>query len=291
MKPLFNILIFLFITPLAAHNLIDTCSRVKMHPRNDNWNGHALCLEEEKCIENALLQPYCYMNAGTHSIAFVSCDGKYVLKFFKKKRFEVPAENVSIPFYTEWRRARRLKKREAAQDRMFSAYRISYDHLSKETGVLYVHFNPNPCLNYHIELADATGQPFSLVLDDWDFILERRAVPLKAHFDMLMEQGDIAGAASAITHLLDLQRILFDKGMRNRDIEFVNNYGFIDGTPVLFDVDRLLPCAGIEGKEKYRKKLHAFLPAFQNWIHAYYPMFRAECDEAIERFMKALYAS
>ena len=282
---LYKFLFLVICVPIYAHAVSsDEFSKTSSHPYEHKWEGHALLGDEEKIIEKALFQTYHYLNAGTHSIAFLSQDGQYILKFFKKKRFVLKEKTgFFIPFYTSWRQGRKSEKLSIKRDRIFSAYKISCDRLSKETGVLHVHFNSTGHFAHSLTLTDSSGKPFSIALDDWDFVLEKRAEPLSCYLEKLLHQGDIEKAGRAIAQLLDLHRVFFHKGMRNRDIEFVNNYGFVDGAPVLFDVDRLLPCTGQEGREKYQKKLTAFLPAFHNWIAFFYPVLLPFCDDAIAK--------
>ncbi len=290
MKRYLSLLLFLIVR-VFAYSYTDEFSKAVSRPYEHNWEGHILNAEEEKRLDDALSQSYHYMNAGTQCAAFISKDGKYILKFFKKKRFLPPAasDGFSIPFFTNWRMERKRNKCQIKRDRIFSAYTISCDRLSQQTGVFFVHFNSTGRLKRSIQLSDASGKTLDVALDDWDFVLERRAEPLRDYLERLLGTGDVAAAGVAVHRLLELQRIFFHKGMRNRDIEFVNNYGFIDGTPVLFDVGRLLPAIDLLGREKYQKKLKSFLPAFREWIVYFYPLLIPYCDTAIARLQSTLY--
>jgi hypothetical protein len=229
-------------------------------------------------IDTALAQSYRFMNSGTQCTAFVSADGEYVLKFFKTKRF-FPKKIA----FTQWQHNKKCAKLALKRDAIFSAYATACDRLPKETGVLYTHFNVGT-INHTVKITDAKGQTTSVALDEWDFVLQKRAVPLKEHLDYLLTQGDLEGAKQAISGILHLQRTLFHKGMRNRDCEFVNNYGFIQGAPVLFDAGRLLPCIGQEGRERYQAKLASLFPALQEWIGAFYPQLGEHCHREIVHF-------
>lgn len=266
----------------AFSDVISLCS---MHDYEQRWECHPLALDKEKQLSQALGQGYRYLNAGVQSMAYLSEDGKYVIKFFKQGPFTCPTENH---FFSRWGKQRAIQKRSIKRDHIFSAYRTACDKLSKETGVLYVHFNETKQFQDPLLLTDASGLRTPIALDNCDFIVQRRAVSLRDHLDELIARKDMCAAEDSIERLLALSPAFFHKGMRNRDIEFVNNYGFIDGDPVLFDVGRLLPCIGEEGKEKYQKKLSGFLPAFRAWIEAFYPMLIDACDAAISKTQKVL---
>lgn len=210
-RPLYNYLFLLICVPLCAHAVSsDAFSKTSSHPYEHKWEGHPLKSDEEKIIEKALLQAYHYFNEGTHSMAFLSQDGNHILKFFKKKCF-VPKEKKGffIPLFTSWRQKRKTEKLSIKRDRIFSAYKISCDRLSKETGVLFVHFNSTGHIAHSLTLTDSSGKPFSIALDDWDFVLEKRAEPLSCYLDKLLQQGDIEKAGMALAQLLDLHRVFF----------------------------------------------------------------------------------
>ncbi|HEY2811289.1 MAG TPA: hypothetical protein VGJ00_07885 [Rhabdochlamydiaceae bacterium] len=268
-----------------------TLSMANTRPFEPRWEGRALSQETEKRLTEALNQEYRYLNAGVQSVALISKDGKYVLKFFKEEPFSPPLEEgkVTIPFLSQWNKEQKRKKREVKRDQIFTAYKTAGDRFYKETGMLYVHFNKTDYLDKTLTWQDALGRNYRVALDDCDFVVERRAEPLHLHLRALLEKGKGDEAGYAVRDLLNLHRVFYAKGMRNRDIEFTNNYGFVEEKPVLFDVGRLLPCLGQEGKEKYQKKLNAFLPAFRSWIVAFYPQLISSCDAAIDEIMSTLY--
>lgn len=265
-----------------AYSYSKDFSQAALRPYVHKWEGRLLNLQEEKRLDEILSQRFQYMNAGTQSTVFISEDGKYILKFFKQRQFTPRASKNtwSIPFFARWRKEKQEKKYALKRDKIFSAYKVSFDRLSKQTGVIYVHFNSGR-LKRSIQLENNVGQLLTVRLDDWDFVIEQRAEPLPKFLESLLKKGDVHAAEEAISSLLDLHRIFFEKGMRNRDIEFASNYGFIDGAPVLFDVGRLLPAVGWEGREKVLKKLKNFLPAFRMWIDHFYPILLPACDAAI----------
>ena len=57
---------------------------------NPAWDVHVLTDEEHRELDGALAQQYHYLACGNQAFAFLSEDGRYVLKFFKQKLFEAP---------------------------------------------------------------------------------------------------------------------------------------------------------------------------------------------------------
>lgn len=254
------------------------------------WQGHALNADEKKQVHEAISQCYTYLDAGMQSSAFLSEDGKYVIKFFQKKPLLPPKQgSMYIPLFSEWKKARYLKKQTIKRDKMFSAYTICFDKFSQETGIIYVHFNASNTLKRSLVVTDGSGNSSSLNLDDMDFIIEKRAESVRNHLQDLIAKNDLKGVTKAICSVFELHYTLYLKGMRNRDIELARNFGFIDGKPVLFDVGRVVPCHKVKDRNKYQRKLIRLLITFRAWVNNVYPALLPECDAAIAHVMVAYY--
>jgi hypothetical protein len=224
-------------------------------------------------VDKALAQSYRFLGMGEQSSAFVSDDGNYVIKFFKNRLFSVASPRFSIPFYSEWDRRKKTQKKALRRDHIYSTYRHCCDRLSQETGIFYVHFNTTDTLQKTLRLSENASceNAFIVNLDECDFVLQRRAIGLKEYLNSLLEQGRISEAVNAIDRLMQMPYALYKNGMRDRDIVFINNYGFIEDKPVLFDVGRLFPAHGELGRKKMEKKAALFMSSIYSWIKANYP--------------------
>jgi len=185
---------------------------------------------------------------------------------------------------------RKENQRTAKRNRIFSAYRMGCDALSKETGILYVHFNTTSHLQNAFSYTLPSGETATVDLNHCDFVLQKRAERLHAHLDKLLAESHVNEAGESLKNLLQLYCTFFHKNVRDRDINIKNNYGFIDGKPALYDVGRLIPCVGEKEKKKYQKRVHLnILPRFRKWIKLRYPLLIPYCDAAIAEILKTVY--
>jgi hypothetical protein len=75
--------------------------------------------------EKALSQSYRYLGKGRQTFVFASADGKWVVKFFNQKYFE-------IPFWADWVSKERAK-RGLRKKFYLESYRIAATELPEET--------------------------------------------------------------------------------------------------------------------------------------------------------------
>jgi hypothetical protein len=188
--------------------------------RQNRWEGRPQTDDEIKQTEAALSQSYRFLGGGGQCFAFVSEDGKFVIKFFKQKKIE---------------------KDQAKKKRVFSAFQLSFDRLPEETGIFYIHLNPTEHLHKTLVFCDYNGKEHLLNLDGLQFVIQKKAILANHHLEELMAKQDLEGAKRAVDQLLSLWLKLHRKGIYNRDPDFSNNYGFADEKPMLIDVGRIAP--------------------------------------------------
>ena len=76
-------------------------------------------------VEGVFDQKFAYLGAGGQCYAFVSDDKQYVLKFFKQHKFRKKNTPASEGI--------------ARREKAFTSYKIAYDKLREETGLLFLH--------------------------------------------------------------------------------------------------------------------------------------------------------
>jgi hypothetical protein len=206
-------------------------------PFNPAWEGRPLTADEQREAAIALSQPYRYLGGGGQCFSFVSKDDKYVVKFIKQKPFDLPAwmRRFPLPFLIQ----RKWEKRAAKRDRAFQAFKLSFDLLSSETGLIYVHLNRTVHLHRALPFEDAEGKTHWIALDDVPFVVQKRAELASQTIDRLMQDKDLRNAKLAIDRILALNLKLSQKGFHNRDPNFRSNCGFIGADAILIDVGRI----------------------------------------------------
>ena len=110
---------------------------------NSKWDTRPLTAEEQNTIDGILSQPFSYLGKGCQSYVFQSQDGLYVLKFFKFQRYRIKPWVVAFSFIpaVEKHIEKRLEHKKAKIERFLTSWRIAFDDLQNETGIVYVHLN------------------------------------------------------------------------------------------------------------------------------------------------------
>jgi hypothetical protein len=211
------------------------------------WAIPAPSSEEKEQLQQLFSRPFKFLGEGAQAFAFESSDGKYVLKFFKMRRFTPSWQDHLCPHVVK-RRLKNLKW-------VFNGYKIGYDEFRKETGLVFIHLAKTDHLNQKVTLLDEKGREHQIDLDKTEFILQEKAELIFHRLEKLYAQGDVAKAEKAIASVLDLVKLRIAKGYADRDKAVSNNYGFVGDKAIQLDIGRLyqgVPKKG--GKE--RQLLH-----------------------------------
>ncbi len=244
---------------------------------NETWTGRTPTSDESQEVESALSQPYRYLGGGGQCYAFVSEDGQYVVKFLKKKLFEMPSWMEYFPF-----KEKKVHKKQQRKHQVFSAFQNSFNDLSSETGILYVHWNASDHLNTPLSFCNEDGKVHMLAMNNLSFVVQKKAELATARIDTLIQQKNSEGAQAAIDKLLQLHVTLSQKGYRNRDPNFRSNYGFVEDKAVIFDVGRIVASSSSLPKNKQLKAL----PRFKKYLVSNHPellsYFDSRCEQILE---------
>ncbi|MGE5196234.1 MAG: hypothetical protein ACM3JI_02765 [Anaerolineae bacterium] len=253
------------------------------------WNVHSLSSSEKEIVEKALSQPYTYFSRGGQSFVFLSKDEQYVIKFFKQRAFTVPKwfNLVPIPFILDRYKQKKRFVRADKLRRDFTSYKIAFDELKKETGIVYVHLNKTSHLNKSLKIIDKIGIEHFLDLDHFDFVVQRKAELVYDRISRQMRQGDISGAKKTIASAFNLILSRCKKGYHDRDPNLRTNCGFIGDQPIKIDVGRLLKDEKMKKPEVYKQELLRISLPFKAWIEAYYPTLSPFLNQEIEKITSA----
>lgn len=223
-------------------------------------------------LDLALSQPYTHLGNGGQCFAYLSADGNYVIKFLKQKAFDLPRWTAYLPAFLV---QNKVAKKEAKRSKVFSAFKLSFDHLRDESGLLYVHLNQT----HDQKIVNVDGNP--IPLDDVSFVVQKRADLAFHRIDALMASGNVEGAKEAIVQLLQLNIELYQKGFRNRDANFRSNCGFDGDKAIVIDVGRIVLSDTIDIK----KEIQRITPRFHRYLQQRHPelvpYFEQEVEECL----------
>ena len=176
-----------------------------------------------------LNQPYRYLGSGSQSFAFLSEDGRYVLKFFKLRTGYWRLPSLSRP-----------KRRRESFMSAFKSCNIHEKTFSEESGILYCHLKAS---NHHLPTAtliDRNHRLLSLDLSTVPFVLQRYAEPVDQRLIRHKNAKDLESAKQTLDQLFSLLVKRYQLGLSDRDPNLITNFGFIDDHVVSIDVGGLV---------------------------------------------------
>ncbi len=202
----------------------------KLSPQPE-WMLPAPASHEENRIRTILSQKLTFLGEGQQAIAFESEDEKYVVKFFKMRRFEPSWVDYLCPHVVR-RRIRNLNW-------IFNGYKNAYLDLRKETGLVWIHLAKTDYLHQPITVIDQKGIEHQIDADATEFVIQEKAELIFDRLSRLYREGKIAEMESAIDRYYAFIQARMDKGYVDRDKGVTNNYGFIGDRPIQLDIGRL----------------------------------------------------
>jgi len=267
----------------------DGFSIAKIHSElsyNPKWETASLSEEKQKELYPILLQKFHYLGCGGQCFAFGSEDGQYVIKFFKHK-IRKPYSyflKAALPKALDVRRKRKLDKELFKVNRDFTSYKIAYEDLQEETGLIYIHLNKATSLNRSVCIVDKLGIEHQIPLDGIEFIVQAQAQLLYLRIDDLMARGDTAGAKLSLHAVLATIVKRCQKGVFDEDPRIHRNFGFIGEKPIFIDVGRFVHDPLRKDPTVYKADLLTITKRFRTWLKASHPELVSTLDEELNAF-------
>jgi hypothetical protein len=257
-------------------------------PFQKRWETRQLTHDEEQELKDALSQKFTYFGCGGQCFVFFSEDQKYVLKFFKQQLYEMPLWMRFFPLPWPFHRyyAKKKFRREDKLDRDFSSYKIAFEELKDETEVLYVHLNQTQDLKQIITIVDRLGIEHYLHLDDFNFVIQKKAKLIYSTIDQFMSQGNRAECKQIISQTLRLILMRCKKGFSDRDPNIRTNCGFIGKTAIKIDVGKIMRSDEMKMPEIYKKELTRIAEPFKNWIDENHPSLSKHFEEELSKILE-----
>jgi hypothetical protein len=211
----------------------------KLTPRPE-WETAPLSPEEKSRIKEILSQPYSYLDKGVQSFVFASEDGQYVIKFFRH-------DHLDAPF---WLTPNQRIKKQAQLCKEFLSYKLAFQNLREQTGLVLVHLNKTDDLHQTLDLVDKLGIHHPLPLDNYEFLIQKRASLLYTALNQMIEENKMSDAKETLTNLVKLLAHLATVGIADKDPDLITNFGVIGTEPIQIDVGRFSPRAAKLNKDE-----------------------------------------
>jgi hypothetical protein len=248
---------------------------------NPEWATPPPTKQERIELEKILSQKFHYLGCGGQCFAFASEDDQYVIKFFKH-RFRKP-----YSFFYRFLEKKR-NKAISKHTRDFTSYKIAYEDLREETGLVYIQLNKGPRLRKSVTIVDKLKIAHQIELDDVEFIVQKKGELVYSRMEELMKENDIAGARAVMRAMLDVIVSRCRKGIFDEDAGIHRNFGFIGDKPFFIDIGRFRRDPSRQLPDVYNHDLQLITKRFRAWLEESYPPLALALDEELNRAQEGL---
>lgn len=245
-------------------------------------------IQEIKAILN---QKFSYLGRGNQTYAFLSADGKYVLKFFRFGHLK-PVQWLEWLPNVSFVKKYRNQKRSSQEKRLSNNYQghwIASTYDCENCGLKFVHLNPTHYLNIQATVIDRIGFSHVIDLDTVTFVLQEKALIARDVFHRLLEKGSLAEAYQKIDQIFELYLSEYQKGVYDRDHNVIDNIGFSANRAIRIDVGKLRYDEEMKNKERYLLDLEEkVVRRINSWVKTHFSSFHPQVVEYLDRKMEAL---
>jgi len=257
--------------PTRSFAVCKICSTLRA---GSEWAVEPLLPEQQGEVDRALSQPYRFLSKGAQAFVFLSEDGRYVIKFFKlhhlQPTFWIKALHWPWRVSTYALEKRLEKKRDLVKT--FTSYKIAYEQLREETGMLFLHLNKSENLQHTLCFADPLGIIHKVDLDQMEFFVQRCAKPFLPELERCMEQGETEKVKRVLSGLIALLVLRNQKGIFDKDPDITTNFGILDDVAVQIDVGRFSRDDDRQENAVYSEEIRRITDGLTHWLKARDPL-------------------
>jgi hypothetical protein len=257
------------------------------------WEVRPLLLSEQDEFAKAIDQPYSYLGKGCQSYVFASQDGQYVIKFFKYQRYRLQSWLVHfppLPAIVKYRQEK-IEKKWKKLDGFVQSWKVAFENLKEETGLLFVHLNKTSHLSKKLTIYDKIGQKHIVDLDKMEFCIQRRADLLCDELMSYKSHNDLAGAQQLIHQLLNLILSEYSRGLADNDHALMQNTGVAKGKPVHIDVGQFVFNEAVKKPDVFHQELFTKTYKFKIWLRSTYPELAEYLETELRQIIGPTYST
>lgn len=261
-----------------------TLSNIVFNSLQDpRWGIRPLNENEQEQVNSILSQEFRYLGKGCQSYVFLSEDGNYVIKFFKYQRFKVSPllERFSFLPYVNAFYQQKVEKKKNKLENLYRSWKIAFEELQPETGLIFVHLNQTKDLNRTLTIYDKLGIKHELNLDKTEFLIQKRAHMLCSHIEGLMELNKQWESKEFLTKIIALILSEYQRGYADNDHALMQNTGVLDGNPIHIDVGQFVKEERAKDPDFYKQELFNKTYKFRKWLKKKYPELALDLEEKL----------
>lgn len=248
-------------------------------PYNKTWDSKAT---PNAHLGVVLGQPFFYLGRGFQCYAFVSKDGKFVLKFLRHQRLRNSQFLEALPnlSFIENYRAKGRKKRADRLDALFTSLKIAYEKIPEQTGIIYLHLNKTKKKLPQVTIFDKCDNKYQISLDAMEFVIQRKASLIKPTITKCMNEGRVDEAKKRIDQIFTLLRDCAAKGVFDIDRALIkkDNVGFTENRAIYIDLGTFIVKDPQECEKLLSQDFKRLRPLYK-WLAIKYPELAAYMEE------------
>ena len=258
---------------------------------NEKWESFALAKsEEERIVCEVFSQVFYYLGSGNQCYMFASEDGKYVIKFFKMHKLLPKKWLRDFPFSLfEDYRLKHVEKKENLLENMFESLKICYEHLRRESGLVYLHLNKTRHLRTKLTIVSGDGKQHLIDLDSIEFVIQYKAQKLCDYLLTLKEKGKENEVHQAVRDFLELIAIRSKKGYGDQDASMRNSIGFVNDQAIFIDCCHLFADDSLKSSHYFQTEILCAAEKMSHWAEQFYPdlclILQEEAQYVIDKYL------
>lgn len=240
--------------------------------------------EEVQRIQQILQQPFFYLGKGSQCYVFASEDGRYVVKFPRCDKWEIPSWMRLLADLPPTKKlcTQLMEKRKTRLEGAFTSYLIAYNQLQDETGLVHLHLNKTPDWNLSTPFYDKIGCVHEVKLGEMLFLLQRRATWIAPELKRLMGAGMEAEACQLIDEIVNALLLRAKRGLADKDPHITNNFGILDGKIVQIDIGRYQVDPERALPQRHYQELMKLTKELRPWLAKHYPILSKHLEHRLE---------
>mgnify|MGYP001612059639 FL=1 len=129
--------------------------------------------------------------------------------------------------------------REKRLSSIFEAYKMAFEGMQEDAGLVYLHLNKTKDLSKKITVIDRLRLSYEIDLDQVEFVVQERAELIFDRLKTHIKQKDTEQLNASIAEMMHLVKRRIDKGISDHDKAVKHNYGFVGDRAVQLDVGRI----------------------------------------------------
>lgn len=239
---------------------------------NENWE---MQLTEEETLQEFLVekifpQTFTLIASGNQCYAFESKDKQYVLKFFKMQHL-IPKRWLDYFPFSLLQYFGLKNENMHFVERIFTSYKQAFQFLKEETGLIYLHFNKTHHFKTDVSLIDKEGKKYTIDIDQYEFIVQKRATTIYEHLENLLEAKQNQLFRTCVRAFLQLIATQCEKGFVNASFNIRNNFGFIGKEAMQIDCAELTYDSSMKYPLNFRAEVLEMAKRLDEWVRLKYP--------------------